>query len=72
MVIVFWSLVMIFLSPALGGNIKRMVVGAVSDIPSHNLTINPRVYPDTQAKSRGEAKPRQNTAEVAIQVSRQG
>ena len=55
----------------MGGNIKRMVVGAVSDIPAHNLPINPRVYPDNQAKSRGGGKPRLNTAEVAIQVSRQ-
>merc|ERR1719209_2317097 len=37
------------LSPALGGNMKRMVAGAVSDIPAHNLPINPRVYLDTQA-----------------------
>ena len=36
------------LSPALGGNMKRMVAGAVSDIPAHNLPINPRVYLDTQ------------------------
>ena len=27
---------------------KRMVAGAVSDIPAHNLPINPRVYLDTQ------------------------
>jgi len=39
------------LSPALGGNMKRMVAGAVSDIPAHNLPINPRVYLDTQADS---------------------
>ena len=38
------------LSPALGGNMKRMVAGAVSDIPAHNLPINPRVYLDTQVK----------------------
>ena len=39
------------LSPALGGNMKRMVAGAVSDIPAHNLPINPRVYLDTQVKN---------------------
>merc|ERR1719398_640761 len=39
------------LSPALGGNMKRMVAGAVSDIPTHTLPLNPRVYLDTQADS---------------------
>ena len=32
------------------GYMKRMVAGAVSDIPAHNLPINPRVYLDTQVK----------------------
>merc|ERR1719228_2589612 len=41
------------LSPALGGSMKRMVAGAVSDIPipTHTLPLNPRVYLDTQADS---------------------
>ena len=44
------------LSPALGGNMKRMVAGAVSDIPAHNLPINPRVYLDTQVKNDQNTK----------------
>ena len=45
------------LSPALGGNMKRMVAGAVSDIPAHNLPINPRVYLDTQVKNSQKMVP---------------
>merc|ERR1719228_2555352 len=39
------------LSAGLGHNMKRMVAGAVSDIPPHTLPINPRVYRDNQADS---------------------
>ena len=39
------------LSPAVGGPIKRMVAGAVSDIPTHTLPAAPRLYLDSQADS---------------------